>query len=133
MRKATKGKIIKTSALVVDVAAPLAATLSQFPVWVDKSSTATISGLFVVFALLSAIPLIRVIKQYLKSPAAWLIWTVITVFVIALRNIIDQMAIICLIGLVANLIGAGLHKIGEKVESKPDKPIDDESGGGGSE
>ena len=117
----------------MDVAAPLAATLSQFPVWVDKSSTATISGLFVVFALLSAIPLIRVIKQYLKSPAAWLIWTVITVFVIALRNIIDQMAIICLIGLVANLIGAGLHKIAEKVESKPDKPIDDGTGDGGSE
>ncbi|MCM1455572.1 MAG: hypothetical protein NC037_03485 [Bacteroides sp.] len=132
MRNATKGKIIKTTALVVDVAAPLAATLSQFPVWVDKSSTATVSGLFVVFALLSAIPLIRVIKKYLKSPAAWLIWTVITVFVIALRNIIDQMAIICLVGLVSNLIGAGLHKIAEKVESRPDKPTDGDAGNGGS-
>lgn len=131
MRNATKGKIIKTSALVVDVAAPLAATLSQFPVWVDKSSTATVSGLFVVFALLSAIPLMRVIKQKLKSPAAWLIWTVITVFVIALRNIIDQMAIICLVGLVANLLGAGLHKIGEKVESIPDKPTDGDTNSGG--
>lgn len=131
MRNATKGKIIKTSALVVDVAAPLAATLSQFPVWVDKSSTATVSGLFVVFALLSAIPLIRVIKAKLKSPAAWIIWTVITVFVIALRTIIDQMAIICLVGLVANLCGAGLHKIGEIVEVKPDKPKGDESGDNG--
>lgn len=131
MRNATKGKIIKTTALVVDVAAPLAATLSQFPVWVDKSSTATVSGLFVVFALLSAIPLIRVIKQYLKSPAAWLVWTVITVFVIALRNIIDQMFIICLVGLVANLLGAGLHKIAEKVESLPDKPTDGDAGDGG--
>lgn len=131
MRNATKGKIIKTSALVVDVAAPLAATLSQFPVWVDKSSTATVSGLFVVFALLSAIPLMRVVKEKLKSPAAWIIWTVITVFVIALRNIIDQMAIICFVGLVSNLCGAGLHKIGEKVEGKPDKTIDDESGDNG--
>lgn len=128
MRNVTKGKVIKTSALVLDVAAPLAATLSQFPIWVEHSSAATVSGCFVVFALLSAIPLIRAIKQYLKSPAAWLLWAVITAFVLALRVIIDQMAIICLVGLIANLCGAGLHKIGTIVEAKPDKPKDDEGG-----
>lgn len=128
MRNVTKGKVIKTSALVLDVAAPLAATLSQFPFWVQKSSAATVSGCFVVFALLSAIPLIRVFKEYLKSPAAWLIWTFLTVFVLALRVIIDQMAIICVVGLVANLCGAGLHKIGVYVEAKPDKEKGDEGG-----
>lgn len=128
MRNVTKAKVIKTSALVLDVAAPLAATLSQFPIWVERSSAATVSGCFVVFALLSAIPLIRVIKEYLKSPAAWLIWTFMTVFVLALRVIIDQMAIICLVGLIANLCGAGLHKIGNYVEAKPDKIKGDEGG-----
>lgn len=128
MRNVTKAKVIKTSALVLDVAAPLAATLSQFPIWVERSSAATVSGCFVVFALLSAIPLFRVVKEYLKSPAAWLIWTFMTVFVLALRVIIDQMAIICLVGLIANLCGAGLHKIGNYVEAKPDKIKGDEGG-----
>ncbi len=128
MRNVTKAKVIKTSALVLDVAAPLAATLSQFPIWVERSSAATVSGCFVVFALLSAIPLMRVIKEYLKSPAAWLVWTFMTVFVLALRVIIDQMAIICLVGLMANLCGAGLHKIGNYVEAKPYKVKDDEGG-----
>lgn len=121
MKNTTKGKIFKITALTVDVAAPLAATISQFPIWVDKNSAATISGLFLVFAFLSAIPFMKQIKAYLKSPSAWSMWCIILVLFVALRNIIDQMLIVCLVGLIANACGAGLHKAGEYIEKKPDK------------
>lgn len=121
MKNTTKGKICKITALTVDVAAPLAATISQFPIWVDKSSAATISGLFLVFAFLSAIPFMKQIKAYLKSPSAWSMWCIILVLFVALRNIIDQMLIVCLVGLIANACGVGLHKAGEYIEKKPDK------------
>ncbi|MCD8309496.1 MAG: hypothetical protein LUD19_06550 [Clostridia bacterium] len=121
MKNTTKGKIIKGAALTLDVAAPLGATLSQFPVWVEQGADATISGLFILFAFLSCIPFMKQIKAWLKSPSAWVMWVVLTVFVIALRCIIDQMAIICLVGAVANVIGAGIHKIGEHIAVKPDK------------
>ena len=60
MQRITKGKICKISALVLDVGAPFAATLSQFPVWIDRSANATISGLFILFAFLSLIFVIAI-------------------------------------------------------------------------
>ena len=113
MKRTTKGKLFKISALVLDVGAPLAATVSQFPVWVDRSAGATVSGLFVLFALLSAIPFFKQIKAYFKSPSVWVMWCIILVALVALRAIIDEMIVICLIGAAANVIGAGLYKLGD--------------------
>lgn len=113
MKRTTKGKIFKISALVLDVGAPLAATVSQFPVWVDRSAGATVSGLFVLFALLSAIPFFKQIEAYFKSPSVWVMWCIILVALVALRAIIDEMIVICLIGAAANVIGAGLYKLGD--------------------
>ena len=130
MKKTTKGKICKVSAVVLDVAAPLAATISQFPVWVDRSAGATISGLFVLFAFLSAIPFFKQIKAYFKSPSAWVMWCIIFVALVALRAIIDEIIVICCVGVVANIIGAGVYKIGEKYDPPRDRDKgDDESGG----
>lgn len=121
MKNVTKGKVLKVTAIVVDVAAPFGATLSQFPVWVEKSSEATVSGLFLVCAFLSCIPFLRQINEYMKSPAAVVMWAVFFVLFAALRNIIDQMVIVCFIGLLANGIGAILYKVGNVVGEKPDK------------
>lgn len=119
MQRTTKGKILKISAIVLDVGAPLAATISQFPVWVDRSAGATMSGLFVLFAFLSAIPFFKQIKTYFKSPSAWVMWCVIFVMLVGLRAIIDEMIVICAIGLLSNIVGAGLYKVGNKYsESK---------------
>lgn len=125
MKNTTKGKIIKYSALTVDVVAPLMATLSQFPIWVEKSSQATISGLFLVFAFLSCIPFLSQIKNWLKSPSAPIMWLVFFVIFKCLSNIIDQMSFICIVGAVANFGGAGLYKLGNSIENKPDKPIEE--------
>lgn len=124
MKRTTKGKIFKISALVLDVGAPLAATVSQFPVWVDRSAGATVSGLFVLFALLSAIPFFKQIKAYFKSPSVWVMWCIILVALVALRAIIDEMIVICLIGAAANVIGAGLYKLGDHFD-----PPQNNSGG----
>lgn len=125
MKNTTKSKICKITAIGVDVAAPLAATISQFPIWVDKSSSATISGLFLVFAFLSSIPFMKQIKAYLKSPSAWSMWCIFLVLFIALRNIIDQMVIIALVGLLSNACGEGIYKLGEHYGGLPDSETDE--------
>ena len=112
MRRETVGKILKVTALIIDVVGPLGATLTQFPVWIDRSAGATVSGLFVFFALLSAIPFFKQIKAYFKSPSAWVMWTVIFVVFVILNSISDEMIIICGVGMIANIIGAGIHKLG---------------------
>lgn len=125
MRNTTKGKIIKGSALAVDVVAPFVATLSQFPIWIEKGSQATMSGLFLVFAFLSCIPFLTQIKKWLKSPSVPILWLVFFVVFKCLSNIIDQMSFICMVGAVANLGGAGLYIFGNSIENKPDKPIEE--------
>ena len=46
MTKLTKGRLICFAAILIDVGAPLAATMCYFPIWVEKSAEATISGAF---------------------------------------------------------------------------------------
>ena len=120
MTNKTKGNIIKATAVTIDVAVPLAATLGQFPVWVEKSSEATMSGLFLIFAFLSCLPFIKQIKSFIKSPSVWVVWIIFFVLFVCLRNIIDQMIVVCFFGMISNLIGAGIYKIGERIQLKKD-------------
>lgn len=104
------------------------ATLTQFPVWIDRSSSATVSGLFLIFAFLSAIPFINQIKAFLKSPSVWIMWIVLLIVFIALRNIIDEMLVVCFAGAVSGLIGAGIYKVGGVVGEKPDEQETEKGG-----
>lgn len=120
MKNATKGKIIKGVAVAIDVAVPLIATLTQFPVWIEKSSEATVSGLFLVFAVLAVIPLFKQIKEFMKSPSVWILWCVLYVLLVVLQSIIAEMVKICFAGMIANIIGAGIYKLGAYIGSKED-------------
>ena len=115
MTNRTKGNLLKALAVTVDVSVPLIVTLIQFPLWIEKSSEATVSGLFIVFAFLSCLPFIKQIKAFFRSPSVWVVWIVLLALLISLRNIIDEMIIVCFWGAVANIVGAGIYKVGEKV------------------
>jgi hypothetical protein len=119
MTNRTKGKIIKTAAVSIDVLVPLAATLTYFPIWVEKSSEATMSGLFLIFAFLSCLPFIKQIKEYFRSPSIWVPWVVLLVLLVCLRNIINEMIVVCFFGTLANVVGAGIYKIGKNIEDRP--------------
>ena len=43
-------------------------------------------------------------------------WCIFFVLFVALRNIIDEMVIICFAGLIANIIGAVIYKIGKNLD-----------------
>lgn len=120
MKSATKGKIIKGVAVGIDVLGPLIATLAQFPMWVEKSAEATVSGLFLVFAFASAIPFLKQIKAFIKSPSVWILWCVLFVLFVALQNIIHEMVIVCFVGMVTNIIGAGVYKLGSIIGERED-------------
>jgi hypothetical protein len=124
MTNRTKGNIIKASAVAVDVGVPLIATFTQFPIWVEKSSEATVSGLLLLFAFLSCLPFLKQIKEYMKSPSVVVVWVVLLVLLSCLRNIIDQMIVVCFFGAIANALGAGLYKIGNVICAKEDTRVD---------
>lgn len=120
MKNATKGKMIQGIAILLDVTVPLAATFSQFPLWVEQSSEATMSGLFLVFAFFSILPFLKQLKAFFQSPSVPVIWIILFLILVALRNIINEMIIVCFAGMIANLIGAGIYNIGKAVAAKAD-------------
>jgi len=122
MTNKAKGNILKGVAIGIDVSVPLAATFSQFPVWVERSSSATISGLFLVFAFFSILPFIKQIRNWLKSPSVEIFWLIAFVLFVALRSIIEEMVIICFFGAISNSLGAVLYRFGKKMADN-DKEI----------
>lgn len=122
MTRRTKGTLIKYAALGLDVGAPLAATVAQFPMMVERSSTSTVSGLFVIFALVSAIPLVKSFGQAIKSPSVPVLWFIGFGLLLCLRSIIDEMIVICAVGALSNSVGTVIYKCGERIaeEKKED-------------
>lgn len=118
MTNKVKGKLIKDGALTLDVGVPLAVTLSYFPLWVQKSAETTVSGIAVVFALLSIIPLFRTLKRGSKTPSMWLIWCCVAALLYAVSLIINQALVIAVCGAIANCIGAVIYRCGERIEKK---------------
>ena len=121
MKNSTKGAIIKTVALGIDVGVPLAATVTQFPLWVEQSAEATMSGLCLVLLGLSVLPFLKQIKNYFKSPSAWVVWGIIFVLLLLLKNIIDQILVVSFAGLIANAFGTIIYSIGKIVSEKENK------------
>ncbi len=121
MSNRARGNLIRALALFIDVGAPLVATAVHFPIWIERSAEATLSGMFLFLALISVIPLIKVIGKALHSPAAWMIWTLLFCIFAGLRVIIDEMVVISLVGMIANIVGAVLHKIGNRIAKKEDR------------
>ena len=118
MKKSTKAAVLKTLAIGIDVGVPVFATFTQFPLWVEQSAEATMSGLCLVLIAISVIPFLKVLREYFKSPSSWVLFGVIFVVLLMLRSIIDQILIVSLAGFIANLIGAGIYSIGRKIEEK---------------
>ena len=121
MTRQTKGNLLKYAGLGLDVGAPLVATLTQFPVMIERSAGATVSGLFVMFALLSGIPLVKHFGKSIKTPSMPVALSICFIALLALRSIIDEVIIVCAVGAISNFAGAFLYKKGESVAGKEEK------------
>jgi hypothetical protein len=121
MSSNTKGRIIKIVAVTIDIIAPLVATLTQFPVWIEHSAGATVSGVVLILAFLCIIPFFKQITAFLKSPSVPILWLATFTLLTLLNNIIDQMIVVCFVGAISNTIGTFIYKIGDKLDPKPRK------------
>ena len=118
MSNKLKGRVIKAVALVFDILPPFIATLTQFPIWIEDSAEATLSGLVVVLAFISFIPLLKHIRNFIKSPSIVVLWLIRFLMLKVMQSIIDQMVIVCFVGLISNAIGMVIYKIGDAVSKK---------------
>ena len=106
-----KRRLLRGLALVIDIGAPLIATMTQFPIWVERSAESTVSGIFVFLALLSAVPLFRSFRGKLRTPSVPLMWGLAFAFLSGLNAIISEMILIAFVGLISNCVGWVLYKL----------------------
>ncbi|HBJ18262.1 MAG TPA: hypothetical protein DDY70_00730 [Clostridiales bacterium] len=92
---------------------PAAATLFYFPLFRAGGGRATLSGLVLLLLLFSALPLYRLIRRCLASPAVWQVWLFAFLLFLLLAKIADEMIVISFFGLCGNLVGSYFFRKGE--------------------
>lgn len=105
------------------ILAPIIATATQFPVWVQTSPETTASGIalssgFVVMALISVIPALKGLKNKLKNPTGFFMWGIFFAIIAGLRPIIDELYTITLVGFASNGGAFILNKLSTFLQSK---------------
>ena len=120
MNNKTKYIILTSVAFLVSVVPPVIATLMQFPVWVETSSEATISGVAVMLMFISCLPFYKAIINYFKSPSAPVVWLCICAFMYVMKSIAEQMFIVSCVGAVSNLMGMVCFRLRDKFKDEGD-------------
>lgn len=100
--------------------------LQLFPLWKEESfatlaSGATVSGLTVFLLVLSSTPMLKAIKSKFKTPSKWVMWLMGAVLCFAISRVIDDIALVCFISFLGNLIGSALFHISKKYEESENK------------
>jgi len=106
--------------LLLCILPPLICTLSFFPLW-KYSYGKTLAGGTLLLILLSALPLFKLIKKRLSSPAGYTVWLILFVVFLLVSKIADEMIVISFYGLTGNILGAICFAISEKREDKNEK------------
>lgn len=118
MRERTKGFILGAVGLTVSTAPPLVTTLMQFPVWVERSEEATVSGIVCFLGLLCLVPLYKHIGRMLRSPSAPVMWGIFAAVMYIMKSIAEQMYIVAVVGVISNVIGWLFFKWRDKYKSR---------------
>ena len=118
MKEKTKSRLLRLFGISASVIPPAAATLSYFPLWQRLGAPYLLSGGTLFLLILSALPLIRRIKDVLRSPSAYVIWLIIFLLFFALSRIAYEMCVISLTGFFGNLFGALLFSLAKRCEDK---------------
>lgn len=106
--------------LLFSVLPPALATLEFFPLWLGNGRTA-ISAISLVLLLLAAIPLFRILKRHLRTPAPWMLWFVLWLLLRAFLPIAAAIEEIALISFPTSLIGAFCFSLAKKRERAQEK------------
>ena len=103
--------------LVLSVLPPAIATLEFFPLWLTEGKT-TLSALSLILLLLSAIPIFRILKKHLRSPAPWILWLILWFSLRAFLPIATAIETIALVSFPTSMLGAVCFRLAKRREGK---------------
>ena len=97
------------------------AVLSYFPLWVARDSETAVSGLCLCLLLVSALPLLRVLRGAWKTPSVTVLWGILFLLFFALSRIADEVTAIALCGFISNLIGSLFFMLARRLKRESDR------------
>jgi chromate transport protein ChrA len=109
--------ILRSLGLILCVAPPIVCTLTYFPLWREAGGEALISGGTALLIIIAIIPFYKHLRKLLETSASYVLWLVIFLFCFLMAKVINEITVIAFIGLVGNLLGALLLKLGERKET----------------
>lgn len=123
MPRANKGRFLFLLMLghLFSVGAPLLATLSCFPLWRARGAQAVLAGGTLLLLALCALPLWKSLKALFRSPSVWSLWLLLWMFFTLVQSIATEMCMICLFGLLGNLLGALCFRASKKRGARDDE------------
>ena len=107
--------------IVLSVVPVLSAIASYFPVWCKAGDGSAVSGGVLILLLLAAVPIFKLVKKYLASPAAYILWLVLFLIFFMLSKIADEMTVISFVGFIGNLLGAVAFKLARRCGTEKDE------------
>ena len=114
MRNNAKTLSLRILGVLISSLPPIIAVFSYFPLWKGESEAAALSGLTLALLIIGAAPIFKYLKRILKSPSVYVIWLLIFILFVSLREIADEMVVISFVGFISNAIGAIIFKLGER-------------------
>ena len=108
--------ILHITGLLFCIAPPITCTLSYFPLWKEAGAEKLITGGTALLIIVALIPFYKQARRLLESSASYVMWLIIFLFCFLMSRVIDEITVISFAGLIGNLIGAALMKIGESVK-----------------
>jgi hypothetical protein len=119
LSKKAKHRLLYFTGMIFCILPAAAVIISEFPLWVEKGNSALASGIVLsastLFLLSVAFtPLWRAILARLRSPAAFIMWGIMTFLFISVKNLIDSLILISFAGFAGNLIGAVFFELASR-------------------
>lgn len=103
--------------ILLSVVPPAIGTLEYFPLWLGNGNTA-ISAIALLLLLLSAIPLFRILKRHLRTPAPWMLWLCLWLALRAFLPIATAIETIALVSFPTSFLGAVCFRLASRREDR---------------
>ena len=111
-----KRKALTTVGLLICTLPVIAAVLCYFPLWKSRGGGAVVSGMALILLIPALLPLLRFIREKLRSPSARTLWLVCFILFLGLSAIAEEMVVISFVGFVSNLVGSIFFAIAKRYE-----------------